>query len=675
VSPPPRRPRPAERGREGTPVARRPAAPGPAPRSAAQRSAAQRGAAPGPSAAGRARSTARPAGRAGGRTAAGPRRIPLGRPRLRLQSGLLAVLIMLSLIGGRLVWLQGFQAEAYAAQATEQRLSTVKLAAPRGSITDRRGQVLALSVDARAIYGEPRTIAKATCPPTATTPCEPATIARALAPILDLPAEDIERQLVLTPKATGATCSPTELLGCKGFAYLARGLEAEVANRVRDLGLVGIGTIAEPRRVAPGGQLAANVLGFTTVEGQGTAGVEDQFDAILAGKDGKRTAEVDGGGRIIPNGYTSQVEPEPGRDVQLTLDRDLQWYAQKVLADQIERSDAESGSATLMDVKTGEVLALASVPTFDANEPGRADAAVRGNRAVSDVFEPGSIGKAITAAAALEAGVLTPDSVLSVADRIRISNKNFKDSHDHPVEQMTFTGVLVESSNVGTIMAAQKVGGPKLHEMLTRFGIGARTGIELPAESRGILRDEPDWAGTDYGTHPIGQGYSVNGVQMASVYATIANGGVRVKPTIVKATTTADGAVKPAERAAPVRVISPKVAADLQTMLEGVTNEGGTAVSAAIPGYRVAGKTGTAQRVVDGRYDGSYTASFVGFAPADAPRLALSVSVQAPMNGYYGGLVAGPVFRDIMSFALRSMQVPPTGVPSPKLRLRADDPQ
>ncbi|MCW2680961.1 MAG: Peptidoglycan glycosyltransferase, partial [Frankiales bacterium] len=603
-----------------------------------------------------------------------PRRVAMGRPRVRLRGGLLAVLVMLSLIGGRLVWLQGFQAEAYASEATKQRLSTVKLAAPRGSISDRNGQVLALSVDARAVYAEPRTIAKANCPPGAKTPCEPTTIAAALAPVLGLPAEEIESKLVLSPKATGATCSKTEMLGCKGFAYLARGLEAEKANEVRALGLVGIGTVAEPRRVAPGGQLGANVLGFTTVEGAGTAGVEDQFDSVLAGKDGKRIAEVDGGGRIIPNGYTSTVDPEPGRDVQLTIDRDLQWFAQKVLADKIAEADAESGSATLMDVTTGEILALVSVPTFDANEPGKADASIRGNRAVSDVFEPGSIGKVITAAAALEQGVLTPDSIMPVADKIRVSNKTFSDSHSHPVEQMTFTGVLVESSNVGTIMAAQKVGGPKLHEMLTRFGIGAKTGVELPAESRGILRDEKDeWSGTDYGTHPIGQGYSVNGVQMASVYATVANGGVRVKPTILKGLRNADGTPRTIDKTEPQRVISQQVADQLRGMLEGVTNEGGTAVTAAIPGYRVAGKTGTARRVVDGRYDGSYTASFVGFAPADAPRLVLSVSVQAPRNGYYGGAVAGPVFSDIMKFALRSMQVPPTGAPSPKLRLRASD--
>ena len=457
---------------------------------------------------------------------------------------------MLTLIAGRLVWLQGFQASAYAAQAVEQRTSTITLTAPRGQILDRDGETLALSVDARAVYGEPRTISRAVCTPTEERPCDPAGIAGKLAPLLDLPAEEIESKLVLAPKATGAVCNEDELIGCKGFAYLARGLEADEANEIRDLGLVGIGIVAEPRRVHPGKDLAANIVGFTTVEGSGAAGIEERFDDVLAGTDGRTVAEVDGGGRIIPNGRSTTVEPRAGGDVQLTIDRDLQWNAQKVLTEKLAEAKAESGSATIIDVQTGEVLALASVPTFDAEDPGAADAAVRGNRAVTDVFEPGSIGKVITAAAALEEGVLTPDSVLSVPDSIQVSNKRFSDSHSHPTEQMTFTGVLVESSNVGTIMAAQKVGGPKLHAMLERFGIGARTGIELPAESPGILRDEKDeWSKTDYGTHPIGHGYSVNGVQMASVYATVANGGVRVQPTVIKATTGPDGEGRRAARA------------------------------------------------------------------------------------------------------------------------------
>ncbi len=626
----------------------------------AGRSAQPRGAAP-------RRTPSRPASR----PSAG---IALGRPIVRLRSGLLIVLILLSLIGGRLVWLQGVQGAAYADQAIAQRLKKVELQAPRGAINDRTGQALAMSVDARAIYAEPRNIAKAVCPPGANKPCEPATIAAALAPVLSLPAAEIQAKLT-RPAAEGKTCSRTDVLGCTAFVYLARGLEADIGNKVRALGLVGIGTDAEPKRVHPGKDLAANVIGFTTVEGKGAGGMELQWDKVLAGKPGERIAEVDGGGRIIPSGTTTVVEPQPGRDIALTIDRDIQWYAQKVLMDTLASSDADSASATVMDIATGEVLALASVPTFDADDPAAADAAVRGNRAVTDVFEPGSIGKAITMASVLEKGVLTPDSVLSVPDRFRLSNKTFRDSHPHPVERMTLTGVLVESSNVGTIMAAQKIGGPALYEMLDRFGIGHKTGIGLPGESKGILRKEAtQWSGTDYGTHPIGQGYAVNGVQMASVYATIANDGVRVTPTVIRSTVDLAGKVVPADKPTSTRVISSKVAAQLRGMLEGVTNEGGTAVGAAIAGYRVAGKTGTAQRAgKGGGYGNGYTASFVGFAPADKPRLVVSVSVQNPKNGYYGGLVAGPVFKNIMSFALRSQGVPPTGALSPTLRLRAGD--
>ncbi len=578
---------------------------------------------------------------------------------------------MLSLIGVRLVWLQGFQADAYAADAIEQRLSTKTLTAPRGVVTDRSGQVLAMSVDARAVFGEPRIIAKAVCKPGPDAkPCDPASIAAVVGPALGLPAADIEEKLS-RPGLEG-TCDKTTPMGCTGFVYLARSLDPEISNKIRDLGLVGVGTIAEPRRVHPGKDLAANVVGFTTVEGQGAAGIELQLDSVLAGKDGSTTAQVDGAGRIIPTGLTRKVDPLPGRDVQLTLDRDLQWYAQKVLVDKIAETQAESGSATVMDVATGEVLALVSVPTLNADDPGAVPAELRGNRAISDVFEPGSVGKVVTFAAALEAGEITPDTVIPVEKSIRLGGKNFTDSSGHTVGQLTARGVLVMSSNVGTIKIGQKVGGERLREMLGRLGLGAKTGLGLPGESRGVVPEVKDWSGSSYGTIPIGQGYSVNGVQMASVYATVANGGVRVTPTILKSTADSAGTMVAPPPPVQTRVLQPEVAAQLRGMLEGVTNEGGTAVAAAIPGYRVAGKTGTAQRVVDGRYDGSYTAGFTGFAPADAPRLAVSVSVQAPKNGYYGGAVAGPVFRDIMSFALSSMRIPPTGAASPILRLRAD---
>ncbi len=602
---------------------------------------------------------------------------PIGNPRLRLRVGLLLILIMVSLIAGRLVWLQGFQAKAYAADAARQRTSSVELQAPRGRILDRGGQVLAMSVDARLVYGEPRNIARAICttpkPGKKQRPCNAETIAAALAPALDQPRAALVERLSLAPKATGATCSATALGGCRSYVVLARGMEPEQADVVSKLNLVGIGTAPEPRRVLPGKDVAANVVGYTTVEGAGTAGIEQEYDKVLTGTTGRLTAELDAGGRIIPNGASTMTEPVAGRDVQLTIDRDLQFQAQQILAEQVELSGAESATATVLDVRTQQVLALATVPTFDGNDPGASDAALRGNRAVTDPYEPGSIGKAMTIAGVLEAGALQPDSVMSVPDHYQLSTKVFKDSHSHPVENLTLTGVLVESSNVGTIKAAQQIGGPRLYDTLRRFGIGSRTGIELPQETRGILRPETTWSGTDYGTHPIGQGYAATGLQMASVYATVANGGVRERPTIVAATQDADGALVEPRRPAPERIVSAKVAAQLRAMLEGVTSEGGTAKEAAIPGYRVAGKTGTAQRIVDGRYDGSYTASFVGFAPADAPRVVVAVSVQRPTKGsYYGGLVAAPPFQKIMTAALRNQDVPPTGAVGPRLRLRAD---
>lgn len=633
-----------------------------------------------------ARPGARPAG--AGRGPAPARRPPtarLGHQGVRLRSGLLGVLVLLSLIAGRLVWLQGVSARAYADQAVEQRLRTTSLLAARGAITDRNGQPLALSVDARAVYAEPRTIAKATCAapagsnPAATParPCTPGALAQALAPVLGQPAVDLERKLSRPLKA-GGTCSPADPGACAAFVYLARGLDPQVGTAVRQLQLVGVGVSTEPKRVHPGGTLAANVLGFTSLDDQGAitgaAGVELSANGVLAGRDGVQRAEVDGSGRVLPNGTRTEREPVPGRDVRLTIDRDLQWYAQDVLARAVQTSQADSATATVMDVRTGQILALASTPTFDANDPGAAPAADRGDRALTDVFEPGSVGKVMTMAAGLESGQVTPDSVITVPNRYQVADKVFRDAEEHPTERLTLTGVLVKSSNIGTIQVAQKVGADREHEMLSRFGIGSPSGLGLPGESRGLLPPTAQWSGATIGAVAIGQSYSVTAVQLASVYATVANDGVRVTPTIVSGTADANGVVQPAPAPASKRIVSAEVAAQLRGMLEGVTGDGGTAPLAAIPGYRVAGKTGTAERVIAGRYNG-FTASFVGFAPADAPRLVVAVSVQGPKNGYFGGQVAAPPFRDVMAYALASQGVPPTGTPAPRLRLLESDPR
>ena len=583
---------------------------------------------------------------------------PLGRQGVRLHGGLAVVMVILALLAARLVWLQGIGATAYAADASSQRLRTNTILAPRGEITDRAGVPLALSLDARAIFGEPRIIAKADCRPHASKPCTPATIAAALAPILGQPAAVLQEKLA-RPNA---------------FVYLGRGLDPAVGNRVRDLALVGVGVLPEPKRSHPAGDLGVNVTGFTDRDGNGLAGIESAMQSVLAGRDGRTTAEVDRVGRVIPTGLTSTIAPVPGRTVELTIDRDLQWYAQQVLAQKVAETQAVNGTAIVMDIKTGEVLALATAPTFNPeNRTATPSPIALRNTVTGDVYEPGSVNKVITAAAALEAGVVTPDTVITVPPTIQVAGHTVHDAEQHGTERLTFTGVIAKSSNIGTVEVAQQVGAESLYEAMRRFGYGEKSGLGLPGESRGVLPKPTDWSGTSIATIPIGQGVSVNAMQVASVYATVANGGVRVSPTVVRAVADPSGRLVPAAPAATRRVISPHVAAQLRTMLEAVVSAEGTAPLAAVPGYRIAGKTGTAQRVVDGRYqDGNYTSSFIGFAPADAPRLVTAVVLQGTgKRDYFGGSTAGPVFQSVMSFALRALRIPPTGTTAPVAVLTA----
>ena len=550
----------------------------------------------------------------------------------------MVVLAVLALLGGRLVQLQGLQATAYADQAAQQRLRTTVLPAVRGQILARDGSVIAVSDDARAIYAEPRTIAAAVCQTGATRPCTPAAIAAALAPVLHL------NPVTLT----------TMLSGSRRFVYLARALEPALAKQVQALDLPGIGTLAESRRLHPAGQLAANVVGFTDIDGKGAAGVELGWQRLLAGVEGKATAEA-------------------GRDVELTIDRDLQWEAQRLLATEVAATGATDGSVVTMDVRTGQVLALATAPTFNPDDRAGVSVDAMGNKAISEAYEPGSVNKVITAAAALQAGVVTPGSVITVPPTYQVGAHTVHDAEQHGLEHLTFAGVLAKSSNIGTVQVAQRVGPQGIYDMLRAFGFGDYTGLGLPGESRGVIPTPDTWSGSSIATIPIGQGISANALQVASVYATVANGGVRVAPSIVRGTRDGTGRLTSAAAPAKRRVISADVAAQLRTMLEGVISDQGTAPLAAIPGYRVAGKTGTAQRVVMGRYDGSYTSSFVGFAPADAPRLVTAVVLQGTgAKGYFGGQVAAPVFANVMSFALRSMSIPPTGTRPPALRLSVD---
>jgi cell division protein FtsI (penicillin-binding protein 3) len=399
------------------------------------------------------------------------------------------------------------------------------------------------------------------------------------------------------------------------------------------------------------------------------------MNKLLKGREGWQKVELSENGQRIPMGEDEQRKPVPGKGLRLTLERDLQWKAQDAIAKQVKATGAQSGSVVVMEPRTGQVLAMATAPSFDPATYYRARPADLGDRVVQEGFEPGSTSKVITAAAAMEAGGVTPETVFSVPDHLNRYDRVFHDSETHGTERLTFGGVLAKSSNIGTIMASERVTPAELYKYMRSFGYGETTGIGLPGESPGLLKPASQWWGTDRYTVAFGQSVSVNALQVASVYATIANGGVRVTPNLIAGTTDDDGAFTPAKPPDQRRVIKPDTASQLTRMLEGVTTKDGTAPKAQIAGYRVAGKTGTAQKVNPrcGCYSGGgYTSTFVGFAPADSPQLVVEVVLQKPHNGYYGGQIAAPVFKDVMSFALQSRKIPPTGSRSPKIRIYAD---
>jgi cell division protein FtsI (penicillin-binding protein 3) len=354
--------------------------------------------------------------------------------------------------------------------------------------------------------------------------------------------------------------------------------------------------------------------------------------------------------------------------VKLTLDRDIQWMAQSAIAAQVKAAHADSGTVVVMDPRTGQIYALATVPTFDPNKPADAALSDIGNRAVTDVFEPGSTSKVMTMAAVIEEGKANPLSRIVVPPVLKTPYKTFHDDMPHGTLHLTLNGVLARSSNIGTILASRRIGGEKLFGYLKKFGIGESTGLHFPGESKGFVPSPSNWSGTSFGTIAFGQGLSLTAVQAASVYATIANDGLRVAPTLVAGYTAPDGTYQPAAAPGSVRVVRPATAVQVRSMLESVVSDDGTAPKAAIAGYRVAGKTGTANRIDDDChcYRG-YTASFIGMAPADAPRLVIAVFLQNPRNGHFGGQLAAPVFKKVMSFSLEHLRIPPTGTVHPRI--------
>lgn len=563
-------------------------------------------------------------------------------PDRRARGLVLVIMVLVSLFAARLVQMQGLDATALAEEALGNRLVKAPLLAHRGEITDREGVPLAASVERRNI-----TVDQTLVPLYQGQAGGPGGLVGAAADIAAITGQ--------TPEQVR-----TALDGDRRFAYVVKGVTPQVWRGVQALRVTGVLSEKTSARSYPAGAVAGNLIGFTGAEGKGLAGLEMSMESDLAGKDGYRHYERGGDGQMIPTGAMAEVPAADGRDVRLTIDRDLQWYFQQAIAAQVAASGAEWGNVFAFEVETGNILALAESPTVDPNHPGEAAAEDRGSRALSDVIEPGSTAKVITAAAALEEGIVTPESRFVVPDRYTTSNgQKFRDSHPHPRQKLTFAGILGESSNTGTVMVGQQLTPEKRYEYLKKFGLGQPSGLDFPGQTNGILAPADRWDGRQQFTVLFGQGVSVNALQSAQVFATIANDGKRMTPRLVDAVADENGTMVPTAPSEGTQVVSPETAQQVRSMLEGAVSEG-TGGNAKIPGYRIAGKTGTAQAPKNGGYSG-YTGSFIGMAPAEDPKIVIGVTLQRPVNGYYGGTVAAPVFRDVMSFALQDLAIPPSG--------------
>jgi cell division protein FtsI (penicillin-binding protein 3) len=521
------------------------------------------------------------------------------------------------------------------------------LQAPRGDITDINGVQFARSVAATSIVVDQTQITN------------PAKVAAFVAPILNMKVQDVQESLTGTRKwnmvARNAKPATWLKLSAALDQYNSR-FKAMSPDRI-------IGFFPERSYVReyPSGRLIASLIGFVNHDGVGATGLESSMNSKIKGIDGKYSY-ANGYKAEIPGSQSEIIPAQSGTSIRLTVDRDIQWVASKAIADVVKSTRALSGTVIVMDPKTGHILAHATAPTFDPNDTTKVSLVAMRNPSVLDVYEPGSTGKVMTIAAAMEEKKITTETVLTIPDKLKRSTKVFKDHEPHPTQRLTTAGILAVSSNTGSIKIGEMISNDKLYDYLTKFGIGTKTGSGLPGESRGILPKVADWSGTTAPTVAFGQGYSVTAMQATSVFATIANDGVRVSPTVIAGTSDSSGNYTPSATRENVRVISPETAAKMRLMMESVVSANGTAPSAAIPGYRVAGKTGTAQRIDDtcGCYRG-YTASFIGFAPADKPAYVISVTIQDPKGMHWGGYLGGPVFKKVMSFVLQSKGIAPTG--------------
>jgi len=537
-------------------------------------------------------------------------------------------LALLVLAAGRTVYLGVLRGSTLRKAASDQQLSYEAVTAPRGTITDRNGVALAVSEPADEISADPHLVE------------QPLAAARALAPLLG------ESQASVLEKLSEDS----------GFVYLARALPARASQAVLALKLAGVSATPTMRRVYPRGTLAAQVLGEVGTEGNGLSGLEYTDNALLRGRSGERRVVSDALGQ--PVSITETRREQPGHALTLTLDANIQQRAEDVLGAVARVFAPKDATAIVMDPRSGAILALANWPQVDANDPGLSPAEAMEDRAVGLDYEPGSTFKIVTVSGALEAGLITPSTPFNIPDQIQVAERVIHDDDEHPEETLTTGQILARSSNVGAITIAKLEGTETFNHWVHRYGFGAPTGVDLPGEEAGVTLAPDEYSGSSMGNLPIGQGELVTPMQMATAYAAIANGGILRPPHIVAAI---DG--RPAREPAGHRIISSTTAAELRQMLEGVLGPEGTAHEVSIPGYQLAGKTGTANKInpETGEYSQSkYVASFIGFAPASDPKLLCAVVVDEPTAGsIYGGTVAAPAFGQIMSFALPYLGIAP----------------
>jgi cell division protein FtsI (penicillin-binding protein 3) len=528
----------------------------------------------------------------------------------------------------RATWLQGVRAESLSRLGQTQHREAVTLPAGRGTIYDRTGVELGLGESAMTVYANPRQVVN------------PRAAAVAVERTLGLDADGVYPQLADRTR---------------GFVYVERQADPAQAAALKRLKLAGFGFYPEERRSYPQRSVAAQVLGYVGIDGNGLSGLELEFDRALAGRAGKETVVKDPSGRVID--VQQQRAETPGRDVFLTVDHSIQANAEEVLRQTVHKWHAKSASAIVLDPRTGAVLAMAQQPGYDANRFPSAPRDLQRNRTVTDTYEPGSTFKLITVAAALSERLVAPSTRFTLPYSLHVADRVIHDAEERGTVNYSVAQILAHSSNIGAIELAEMLGRTRLSSWITRFGFGRTTGIDFPGESPGIVLSPEKWSGSTIGNVPIGQGIAVTPVQMAAAYAAIANGGIWSRPHLVDHVA---GGGRPSLYRR--RLVSRRIADELMLMLKDVVAEG-TGQYAAMPGYQVAGKTGTAQKPDShgGYATGRYVASFVGIVPASRPRLVVLVTVDEPHGAIWGGVVAAPAFQQIARFDLQYLEVPPDG--------------